>query len=237
MTTDANPQAATTTEGLNSSDPTATPATGAGEGGQQQTPGNGEGGQPTGNPDTQGQPGQPDGTTPDGKTGDDKGADPKPDDKKGEGAPEAYDFATPEGEVLHEAVITQFSEVAKELNLSQEAAQKLIDKMAPAITANQNAAYAAVREGWAQETATDTEFGGEHLAENLAVAKKALDTFGTPELKQLLNDTGLDNHKEVIRVFYRAGKLISEDSFVGGRGGNADQASAQRLYSASKMNP
>lgn len=234
MTTDANPQAATTTEGLNLSDPAANPATGAGESGQQQTPGNGEGGQPTGNnPPADG---QTNGQQPDGKT-DDKGAAPKPDDKKGEGAPEAYSFATPEGEVLHEAVVTQFSEVAKELGLSQEAAQKIIDKMAPAITANQNASLQTVREGWAQETATDTEFGGEHLAENLAVAKKALDNLGTPELKQLLNDTGLGNHKEVIRVFFRAGKLISEDSFVGGRGGNADQASAQRLYSASKMNP
>lgn len=235
MTTDANPQAATTTEGLTSSDPAANPATGAGEGGQQQTPGNGDGGRPAGNnPPADG---QTNGQQPDGKTGDNKGTDPKPDDKKGEGAPEAYNFTPPEGEVLHEAVVTQFSEVAKELNLTQEQAQKIIDKMAPAITANQNAAYATVREGWAQETATDSEFGGENLAENLAVAKKALDTFGTPELKQLLNDTGLGNHKEVIRVFFRAGKLISEDSFVGGNGGNPDQATAQRLYSASKMNP
>lgn len=235
MTTDANPQAATTTEGLNSSDPAANPATGAGDGGQQQTQGTDNGGQPTGTVDTQG--GQPDGQKPDGTTDDNKGAAPKPDDKKAEGAPEAYTFAPPEGEVLHEAVVTQFSEVAKELNLTQEQAQKIIDKMAPAITANQNAAYAAVRDGWAQETATDEEFGGEQLAENLATAKKALDTFGTPALKQLLNDTGLGNHKEVIRVFFRAGKLISQDSFVGGSGGNADQATAQRLYSASKMNP
>jgi hypothetical protein len=66
---------------------------------------------------------------------------------------------------------------------------------------------------------TDQEFGGEKLSENLSVAKKALDAFGTPELRKLLDDSGLGNHPEVIRMMYRAGKAISEDRFVGGSPG------------------
>jgi hypothetical protein len=53
------------------------------------------------------------------------------------------------------------------------------------------------------------------LAENLSVAKKALDAFGSPELRVLLEQSGLGNNPEVIRFMFRAGKAISEDSFVG----------------------
>jgi hypothetical protein len=52
--------------------------------------------------------------------------------------------------------------------------------------------------------------------------------FGTPELRTLLNESGLGNHPEVIRMMYRAGKAISEDRFVapsaGGPTGSKDFA-------------
>ena len=47
----------------------------------------------------------------------------KPEEKPAEqpeGAPEAYEFTPPEGHVLDEGVIGKFSEVAKELNLSEQ---------------------------------------------------------------------------------------------------------------------
>jgi hypothetical protein len=93
------------------------------------------------------------------------------------------------------------------------------------------AQLAEAREHWAQEARNDREFGGESLNGNLAVAKRAMDTFGTPELAKLLNESGLGNHPEVIRVFYRAGKAISEDGFVTGRGvGNYSSDPAKRLF-------
>lgn len=137
------------------------------------------------------------------------------------GAPDKYEFKSPEGAApFDDAVIEQFSEVARELNLSQDAAQKVLDKMGPAIQARQVEQIETARNQWAESAKSDKEFGGEKLEENLAVAKKALDQFGSPELRTLLNDSGLGNHPEMIRVLYRAGKAISEDRFVGaGRGG------------------
>lgn len=44
---------------------------------------------------------------------------------KPEGAPEKYEFVEPEGAKFDSAVLDTFSEVAKELNLSQENAQKV----------------------------------------------------------------------------------------------------------------
>lgn len=130
------------------------------------------------------------------------------------GAPEKYEFQPIEGVETDAADIAAFSEFAKDANLSQEAAQALLSKLAPAIAQRQAAMVETMRASWADSSQTDAEFGGAKLSENLAVAKKALDTFGTPELRTLLNESGLGNHPEFIRMFYRAGKAISEDSFV-----------------------
>jgi hypothetical protein len=136
------------------------------------------------------------------------------------GAPEKYEFTAPEGREYDPGVLTAYSEVAKELNLPQEAAQKMIDKIAPLIEARQVEQVETIRTEWAEAAKADQEFGGDKLNENLAVAKKALDKFGSPELRTLLNDSGLGNNPEVIRFMYRAGKAISEDTFVGGSKGN-----------------
>lgn len=157
-------------------------------------------------------------------------------ESKPQGAPEKYEFKAPEGAAaFDDQVLEQFSEVARELNLPQDAAQKVLDKMGPAIQARQAETIQAARSMWAESAKSDKEFGGEKLTENLAVAKKALDQFGSPELRALLNESGLGNHPEMIRVLYRAGKAISEDRFIGaGRGGKATPRSngdfANALY-------
>lgn len=137
-----------------------------------------------------------------------------------QGAPEKYEFKAPENVVVDEATLGDLSAVAKELNLPQESAQKILDKLAPAVTQRGVEALAKLQQGWADGSKLDKEFGGDKLTENLSVAKKALDTFGSPELRSLLNESGLGNHPEVIRLLYRAGKSISEDKFVSGGTGN-----------------
>ena len=157
------------------------------------------------------------------------------------GAPEQYeDFKAPEGQQFDKAVIEAYKEAAKELDMPQDAAQKMLDKMAPIVAERQAQRLEAVRSEWAEQSTSDKEFGGEKLSENLGVARKALDSFGSPELKSLLNESGLGNHPEFIRLLYRAGKAISEDNFVGGKGSpskakptsNADFAAS--LYPSSQ---
>ena len=136
-------------------------------------------------------------------------------------APETYEFKAPEGRVFDSEVIAEYSKVAKELNLSQEAAQRVLDAVGPKLAERQAAQVEAVRNGWADNSKADKEFGGDKLTENLGVAKKALDQFGTAELRSLLNESGLGNHPEVIRFMYRAGKAISEDRIVTGSAATA----------------
>ena len=135
-----------------------------------------------------------------------------------EGAPETYEFNTKisdDSSELDPEVVTAFGEVAKELDLPQDAAQKVLDKVAPVIQAKQAKVLEQVKTDWANDSQADKEFGGENLAENLNVAKTALDAFGSDSLKSLLHETGFGNHPEIIRFMYRAGKAISEDSYIG----------------------
>lgn len=160
------------------------------------------------------------------------GAKPDGEQAKPQGAPEKYEFKVPEGVQLDDRAQTAFSEVAKELNLTQEAAQKVLDKMGPVIAGRHAEALTQAKAQWVEAAQTDKEYGGEKLAENLSVAKKALDTFGTPELRTLLNESGLGNHPEIIRAFFRAGKAISEDKFVPATGDGPKGAKdpAKALY-------
>lgn len=151
-------------------------------------------------------------------------------DAKAEGAPEAYEFKVPEGVAFDDAGLEAFGKFAKEADLPQDKAQALLEKLAPAMQERAKAAVESTKAQWQESSRTDKEFGGDKLTENLAVAKRALDTFGSPELRTLLNESGLGNHPEIIRAFYRAGKAISEDRVVNGAGGEAPIDPAKRLF-------
>lgn len=144
-------------------------------------------------------------------------------------APEQYtEFTVPDalrtadGEASPQ--LESFKAMAKELDLSQGDAQKLVDFQAKHIV--------AARQQWTESAMSDPEYGGDKLDANMAIAKKAIDAFGTPELKAMLNATGIGNHPEIIRAFYRAGKAISDDSVVVGKQAPSQPKSlADRLYS------
>ena len=150
-----------------------------------------------------------------------------------EGAPDKYEFNSKVADApdeLDPEVLTAFGDVAKELNLPQDAAQKVLDKVAPVIQARQAKAIEQTKVEWATQSKSDSEFGGENLTDNLDVAKASLDTFGTDALKSLLQETGLGNHPEVIRFMYRAGKAISEDSYVGNSEGAVGQSNVPKDF-------
>ena len=151
------------------------------------------------------------------------------------GAPEKYEFndkVADAPEVLDPNVLTAFGEVAKELDLPQEAAQKVLDKVAPVIQARQAEQVEKARVEWAEDSKSDEEFGGETFNANLEVAKTALNAFGTDPFKQLLSESGLGNHPEVIRFMYRAGKAISEDSYVGNSEGAVGKSNVPKDFNA-----
>lgn len=145
-------------------------------------------------------------------------------------APESYEFAMPDGVELDEKAVGEFTEIAKELKLPQDQAQKLVDLYAKRVQ-GQVEAHKTLVEGWATSVKADKDIGGDKLPESLATARKAVDAFGSPELKNLLNTSGLGNHPEFVKLMYRAGKAISEDRFViGGESGAVNTDIAKSLY-------
>lgn len=154
-------------------------------------------------------------------------------------APESYDFKQPENGKFDDKVLGSFAEIAKSLNLPQDSAQSILDKVGPVIQAQQLASltefYADIGglpDTWDAVVKADKEIGGVKLAENLAVAKQARD-LGGPAFVKLLDKTGLGNHPEMIRTFMRIGKSLSEDKFVSASStGTGNLSQADRLYGA-----
>jgi len=134
------------------------------------------------------------------------------------GAPEAYEFAMPEGFELNQEVAGEFESYARELNLPQDKAQAVVNmgvKLMESAQAKQAEAYQQTQQQWRDSVVNDKEIGGQALAENLGYAAKVLDTFA-PDLRVVLDETGLGNHPAFVKAFVKIGKAISEDRLVGG---------------------
>lgn len=152
------------------------------------------------------------------KPGDDK----KPADKPA-GAPEKYsDFKLPEGVTLDSDAAAAFTAEAKKLNLTQEAAQSLIDLQAKVALDNQNkeiAQAAQVKKDW--EAQVKKDLGNEYDKE-MSLAAKARDKFVPKPLMDFLNESGLGSHPEMVKLFAKLGKAIAEDDFVEGKPGSTE---------------
>lgn len=125
-----------------------------------------------------------------------------------------YEVNAPEGMEFDKDVLKAYTDIANKLKLPQDAAQKMLEQIAPKMRERAEQQMKDVQNQWLEASKSDKEFGGDKLNENLSIAKKALDRFGTPALRALLDESGLGSHPEIIRAFFKAGKAISEDSVV-----------------------
>ena len=153
------------------------------------------------------------------------------------GAPEKYEFKAPDGMDLDTEAVAAFEPLARELNLSQEAAQKLVDiyasRMSAFASAQQEQALQQ-RQGWEAAVRSDKDLGGQNLESTLNAGKQALKQFGTPELVNLLNHTGLGSNPEFVRFCATVGKAMAEDTFHRGGSGSVAGDPSQRLFPNSK---
>ena len=145
--------------------------------------------------------------------------DEKPEDKKPEAkAPAEYaDFKMPEGVEADTETLKEFRGIAKEMDLTQEQAQKLVDlqtKMVQASAKAQIDAFDAMGKEWAEQTKKEL---GTNLKTELAFAAKARDQFASKELIQLLDESKMGNHPQVVKFFVAIGKAISEDNPASGK--------------------
>jgi len=162
-------------------------------------------------------------------------------------APEAYEpFTLPEGVDVNsepvKAALDEAGGVFRELGLTQEQGQKLIDLhmkhwMGGAVEAEemfQRQVDQQVRD-WEEELRRDAEIGGTKLRENLMYAKRAVAALGGRELAEELDKTGMGSNPALVRAFVKMGRqYFREDHFVQGGGAkpvdNTPEGMAHRIY-------
>ena len=172
----------------------------------------------------------------DGKKGDDDGkkADGKT-DAKPDAAPKEYaDFTLPEGMEIDKAGMEAFLPIAKELDLSQDNAQKLVGistAMVLAAEEQRQTDWETTKVGWREEAENDKEFGGEKLEESLVLIRDAMKEWGSPELEKLMKSTGFGDHPAILRHFLHLGQMKAEDGFSrGGDAGTGERDQAKILF-------
>ncbi len=186
------------------------------------------------------------------KTADTKAADgTKKDDAKKEpaaGAPEKYTpFVLPEGKELSPELVTEAETTFKELNLTQEQGQKLVDlwnKNTSGLSDKLDQLIADTRNGWRAEIAKDKTLG--NGTDNLSDASKksisdaisaAGDAKAQAALKAALDLTGAGDHPDIVRAFVALGKLVGEATAVKGGGPVPPKAPGQPRSAAQAMYP
>lgn len=136
-------------------------------------------------------------------------------------------------------IASAFMNVAKELNLSQEAVDKLYGAVAPVMRKRSADMLAHAEQEWSARAKADPEYGGTEFAKNQGRMAKAYAKYASPELKQVLRESRLDCHPEVLRMFYRISNDISEDVILKGSGSTERTGRSndpRDMYPNTKMN-
>lgn len=146
------------------------------------------------------------------------------------GAPENYEpFQLPDGIEMNSEALEQLTPMLKDMGASQDQAQKLIDLQTETVQnlfAGQQRAWTDKQSEWRKAAENDDEFGKGKYDASLTVARRAMREIGTPELTDALNESGMGNHREFIRFFYRVGVAIGEDNLSFGTANQQGKKSA-----------
>ncbi len=158
------------------------------------------------------------------------------------GAPEQYSLPEVTGMEDFNADnpgVARFMEVARELNLSNEAMSTLYREVGPLMKMDTTSLRARALTMGTSATKADPELGGANFKETISLAQKAYNDprFSNPALRKLLDDSGLASHPEIIRLFKNIGKHTGEGSFPRGAKAAFPTNDARSMFPSSKLNP
>lgn len=161
-------------------------------------------------------------------------------------APEAYaDFTVPEGMTLNKDALEAAVPVFKELGLTQDQAQKLVDiqtKREATLAKASQGDYAAMRESWRKEVLADTSLsaGGKVKPEVLQTIGRAIDGINDPKLaadfRQVMDTTGVGDNPAFIRTLFRMAQQMTEGRPTQGNGPSVHGQTAPNAKPASIAN-
>ena len=143
-----------------------------------------------------------------------------------------YEFTLPDGMAIDEKLAAEAGPILKEAGVSRAGANKIAELFINHKKAEAEQ-WAKTQAKWVDDAKADKEYGGDKFDASLGSAKKALDKFGSPELRDALEYSGMGNHPELIRLLARVGNAFSDDKPVGSETPAAKGKSAEEeLYGA-----
>lgn len=148
-----------------------------------------------------------------------------------------YEIKQADGSLLDAAQAEKIVSFAKENKLSSAQAQAIYDRENAAVTAfatEQENQYNERKSQWVDAVKNDKEIGGDNFKTNITNASNVLKKFASPEFIKTLDDTGLGNHPELIRIFSRIAKTMQPDSFVHGSSIQQGKSITEVLYDKTK---
>lgn len=141
------------------------------------------------------------------------------------GKPEFYDysgFELPENYCYDEGLLKEFNELAGKYNLSQKGANQLMSmavKLTQLTGESLNKTIAEQQRQKINEYKTallaDRELGGANLSKTMQTANSAYNYFADDEVQKMLMETGLNCHPKIVKMFYKIGKQMQNDTVYG----------------------
>ncbi|MEA4834967.1 MAG: hypothetical protein VB133_07530 [Anaeromusa sp.] len=145
--------------------------------------------------------------------GDKKPDDAKEDDKAKDGPPEKYDIDVPEGFTVDETLLGEFTDLAREMGLNNDQANKLagmhtkvMQDAFQALTEARNQEVQSWGEDAKKELGKDLDGTLREVAVGVQEIEKAIPTF-----REAMDKTGFGNTIEGIKLMAAVGKLLGED--------------------------
>lgn len=131
--------------------------------------------------------------------------------------PEKYELKPPEGSLVGPAQLEKIAQYAKEQGFSQEQAQKYLERESAVLADFQQGQQEGLKtqsQAWVEDIKADKELGGPKFQENMEHAFRAFERFASPEFVKVMKDTGLGNHPEMVRTFFKISQAMKDDSLI-----------------------
>ncbi len=131
--------------------------------------------------------------------------------------PDKYELNVPKDSTMDPSELDEIATYARAQGLSNEAAQKVVDRQSDILTKNHEAQVenlAEYRRTWIADTKSDKEIGGEKYDKTVELSTRVLERFGTPELQEMLDNSGFGDHPEIKRLLSRIGTAAGDDMLV-----------------------
>lgn len=141
-------------------------------------------------------------------------------------------FTLPEGSTANPELQASFSEVAKDLGLNQEGAQKLVNYKTELDKA-QVKQWGEHLTSLRTASMADPEIGGAKYNESVSLGRKVIEKFGGKdggaELRSVMKNYGVGAHPAMIRFMAAVGRAVGETP-TGGTGGSGGSVKDKPLH-------